>query len=308
MHDTLAVKLFSIDNLLQAYNNNLFDELFFMFPFTILGCSMNNRFLNFSERIFFLETIKNFCIKIKNDKQMANSFKYKIKNNIRDLLSTIYSFIYILKNNNCSIDLNRCSTSPLEHNFGIARICCRDNDRMNNLIKKFAILNVKRIDKFNLTKKVIRRRVTNYGIIFNGIHADNIDYNLIFNCSKKLISNLLDDLKEKKKSEIVSEFFNFLPKINLKKQKNSKFIGKSSDVYVNPTTTPNIKNRLKETITKPRAWSEKEVNLLKKLIHDIGGNCTLISSYFEKRNANSIYKKALKMYKKKEISTKPFFG
>ena len=154
MHDTLAVKLFSIDNLMQAYNNNLFDELFFMFPFTILGCSMNNRFLNFTERIFFLETIKNFCIEIRNDKQMSNSFKYKIKNNIiRDLLSTVYSFTYIIKNSNCSIDLNRCSTSPLEHNFGIARICCRDNDRMNNLIKKFAILNVKRIDKFNLTKK-----------------------------------------------------------------------------------------------------------------------------------------------------------
>lgn len=45
----------------------------------------------------------------------------------------------------------------------------------------------------------------------------------------------------------------------------------------------NIQNKLKETITKPRSWSEKEVNLLKKLIQDIGGNCTFISSYFEKK-------------------------
>ena len=61
-------------------------------------------------------------------------------------------------------------------------------------------------------------------------------------------------------------------------------------------------------MTKKCSWSEKEINLLKRLVHDIGGNCTKISNYFEKRSTTSIYKKLLKMFKKREISTKPFLG
>lgn len=87
-------------------------------------------------------------------------------------------------------------------------------------------------------------------------------------------------------------------------QKESNSICKSSDVYVNPSTVPNIQNQLKETITKQCPWSTKEIILLKKLIHDIGPNCTLLSIYYEKRSVMAIYKKANKLYKKKRNNEK----
>ena len=53
------------------------------------------------------------------------------------------------------VDSNRCSTAPLEHNFGIARINSNDNNRMDNLIKKFSYLDVRRIDKYNFTNIIL---------------------------------------------------------------------------------------------------------------------------------------------------------
>lgn len=99
-----------------------------------------------------------------------------------------------------------------------------------------------------------------------------------------------------------------MEKIYVKVQKNSKFLFKSSDVNVNPSTTLNIQNRFKETMTKQTPWSPKEINLLKKLNRDIGGNCSILSSYFEKMSVLSVYKKSLKLYKKKEITHKPYIG
>ncbi|KAK8861157.1 hypothetical protein M9Y10_012852 [Tritrichomonas musculus] len=101
---------------------------------------------------------------------------------------------------------------------------------------------------------------------------------------------------------------NFLKKKNLKIPKESNFICKSSDIYVNPATVPNIQNRYKEKITKQCPWSLKDINLLKKLMNDIGPNCTKLSSYFEKRSIKSIYNKASKLYKAREILKKPFLN
>lgn len=144
MHDSLAVRLFLIENLIISFNNSLFDETIFMFPFCLLADANHNNNLNISERLFVFELIKNFCLQIKNDDQIFSSFKYKIKYNIiQDILSTVYSFIYVIKNTNSMIDFNRCSTSPLEHNFGIARLSSKDNYRMDNLIKKFSFLDVR---------------------------------------------------------------------------------------------------------------------------------------------------------------------
>ena len=154
MHDSLAVRLFSINNLFVAFNNSLYDETIFMFPFCLLGNSISNKNLNLSERTFTLELIKYFCITIKNNQKVLSNFKYQIKYNIvQDMLSTVYSFLFLFKNSNDIVDSNRRSTAPLEHNFGIARINGNDNNRMDNLIKKFLYLDVRRIDKFNFTKK-----------------------------------------------------------------------------------------------------------------------------------------------------------
>lgn len=101
MHDSLAVRLFSIDNLLVSFNNSLFDESIFLFPFCIFENAFSNQFLNIPERILHFEVIKDFCLALQQNNKLLSSFKYKIKsNNIHDLLSTSYSYIYLIKNSN----------------------------------------------------------------------------------------------------------------------------------------------------------------------------------------------------------------
>ena len=92
----------------------------------------------------------------------------------------------------------------------------------------------------------------------------------------------------------------------MKTPKESNFIFKMSDAYVNPSTVLSIQSRFKETLTKKYPWSKKEIDLLKRLIQDIGGNCTQLSNYFEKRSIKSIHKKAMTLFKKNEIKLKPF--
>ena len=63
---------------------------------------------------------------------------------------------------------------------------------MDNLIKKFSYLDVRRIDKFNFTKKVLRHRVTNYGTEVKKINFEKIE-----NKAKILISKFYNNFKKK---------------------------------------------------------------------------------------------------------------
>lgn len=140
---------------------------------------------------------------------------------------------------------------------------------MNNLIKKFSFLDVRRIDKFNFTKKVMRYRVKNFGIEID-TSFKNTNYDISKN-AEKLIINIFNNFKTKNVSKSVYDLFNFLNKMILKIPKKSDFICKSSDAYVNPSTVLSIQSRFKETMTKKCPWSKKEVDLLKRLMNDIGG-------------------------------------
>ena len=176
---------------------------------------------------------------------------------------------------------------------------------MDSLIKKFSHLNVRRIDKFNFTKKIMRHRINNFGIEIDTTNK-NVDYEKIQKISENLISNIFDDLKTKNISKNIHDLFGFFSKINIEMPKDSDFICKSSDAYVNPSTVLSIQSRFKKTMTKKCAWSPKEINLLINLINDIGGNCPILSTYLEKRSINAIYRKATSLYKKNKIQRKPF--
>lgn len=53
--------------------------------------------------------------------------------------------------------------TPLEHNFGIARIGCKDKNQMDNFIIKFSHLNVHQIDKFNFREENYETQSTKFG-------------------------------------------------------------------------------------------------------------------------------------------------
>ena len=76
---------------------------------------------------------------------------------------------------------------------------------MDNLIKKFAILDIRRINKENFTKKLMRHRITNYAIEINTSFT-RMDYEKIESISKNIISQIFIDFKNKKKSQIVTDF------------------------------------------------------------------------------------------------------
>lgn len=89
-------------------------------------------------------------ISLIKDQKLRLEQKYKIKPNLsNDLLSTIYSFNYFLTEMEGNIDLNRCSTSLLEHNFIIARLSCRDNNRIERLLLQFSRMDVRKLKKKN---------------------------------------------------------------------------------------------------------------------------------------------------------------
>ena len=144
MHESLAVRLFTSQNIIILYNKTLIDELIYFLPFVSLNEAVSNRQLSQSERIYMLDIIKYFCKYINKNNQIRLKQKYLIKPNIiTDILSTVYSLKYLLTHFTGNIDLNRCSAAPLEHNFGIARMSCRDNNRMERLLLQFSRIDVR---------------------------------------------------------------------------------------------------------------------------------------------------------------------
>ena len=61
MHESLAVRLFTSQNIIFLYNKTLIDELIYFLPFVSLNEAVSNRQLSQSERIYMLDIIKYFC-------------------------------------------------------------------------------------------------------------------------------------------------------------------------------------------------------------------------------------------------------
>ena len=92
---------------------------------------------------------------ISNVRVILQQYKTLLSNNEKNntkfiIASTSYSFSYVLSTIKGEVDLNRFSTSPLEHNFGIARMCCRDNNRMDRLLLQFSRIDVRRLKKMEM--------------------------------------------------------------------------------------------------------------------------------------------------------------
>ncbi len=306
MHESLAVRLFTAKNIILLYNNSLTDELIYFLPFVSLNEVISNRKITLYERIYLLNIIKYFCQHLRSNNKIRLNQKYLIKPNIlTDLLSTAYSFEHLLLNFFGEIDLNRCSTAPLEHNFGISRMSCRDNNRMERLLLQFARIDVRRLKKDFLFNRTMNHRVTNHGAI---VKLSEFDHSFDMP-DNEIIEALIPFLNSKKVSGVsysIKNMIEIFDKIEEKLVPSSRFICKSSDVFVNPSTVTRIQSRLENDLGKRCKWSVKEEELLIKLSKDMGSNCTKLSKYFDERTPKAVFQKATQFYKNKKIDTKPF--
>ena len=300
MHESLAVRLFNFEKILLLYNESQTDEIIYFLPFVSLNEAISNRLINLYDRIFLLNIIRAYCKLLIKDQKLRLEQKYRIKPNLlNDLLSTVYSFNYVLSEMVGNIDLNRCSTSPLEHNFGIARMSCRDNNRIERLLLQFSRMDVRKLKKIEFFNRTMKHRVTNHGTIVN-IH-ENIDTDEIVKKTNDIISKIFLTKNNMYNSDSIQELFQFFNKQEKKMAPKSNFICKSSDVFVNPSSVTKIQARIENDLGKRCRWDASEENLLIKLCNDIGSNCTKLSVYFDERTPNSILSKAKQLYKKKLI-------
>ena len=303
MHESLAVRMFSFEKILILYKNSYFNETIYFLPFVLLNEAISNRIIDLNDRVFILNIIRAFCKHLSKNSKIRLSQKYLIKPNlITDILSTVYSFNYVLTEMKGYIDLNRCSTSPLEHNFGIARMSCRNNNRIERLLLQFSRIDVRRLKKIEIYNRTMNHRVTNHGSIIN-IDKDIIDLETIYKNTNRIIKNFFS-LEQNYVTTV--ELFKLFEKLENKLVPQSRFFCKSSDIFVNPSTVSKIQTRLENDLGKRCRWSSQEEELLIKLNKDIGGNCTQISKYFEERTPKSIFIKSKQLYKKKIITKKPF--
>lgn len=204
-----------------------------------------------------------------------------------------------------NIDLNRCSTAPLEHNFGIARMSCRDNNRMERLLLQFSRIDVRRLKKEFIFNRTMNHRVTNHGAI-----VSLISLNDDFPFNKIEINNGIKSFFKSKNIKFILEsigkIVNHFEKMEEKLVPSSRYICKSSDVFVNPSSVTRIQSRYKNDLGKRCKWSSAEEELLIRLSKDMGSNCSKLSKYFDERTPIAVYQKATQFYKKKKIDQKPF--
>ena len=141
MHDSLPLKLFDIQNLfksIELHHNHVFK---FIFPWALFMISIN------SDRLAF----KNRCKYLKISQEYFERFSFLYdKNLLIDTKGTITSLLKIFKNEKGKISLNRLSTNPLEHSFGILRMKARNHDTIDKFINDIKRLNFIRLHKKNI--------------------------------------------------------------------------------------------------------------------------------------------------------------
>ena len=220
--------------------------------------------------------------------------------------SLIDELIYLLLNSLIDeIDLNRCSTAPLEHNFGISRMSCRDNNRMERLLLQFARIDVRRLKEEFLFNRTMNHRVTNHGSIVTLSEFDH-SFDMPDSEIKQAMIPLLRSKNVSDFSYSTKKVIEMFDKIEAKLVPSSRFICKSSDVFVNPSTVTRIQSRLENDLGKRCRWSSKEEELLIKLSKDMGSNCNKLSKYFNERTSKAVFQKATRFNKSKKINAKPF--
>ena len=190
MHDDLAIDLFSFHSLNILINQNIAFLTYFL-PLCLMNIALSEKDLVTIERINFLEVAFYFCFILKQETQTEHKLllqkKTKYNNHVRlfddkfiyEITNTLFTILCTLYCTNGIVNLNRLSSNPLEHTFGLIRM----KSRYSHTFKK----GIESLGKVQLMKKIsnivakgsILGRKSYYGqVIYNNMTSFKTIINL----------------------------------------------------------------------------------------------------------------------------------
>lgn len=192
MHDSLATQLFSFNSLKEILESGNSEYLSFFIPLCFLNIAISEKDLCVLERINLLEIAFYYCLILKEESNTTGNLlpqkKSKNKKDIRlfddnyltELTNTLFSHLSILYSHNGSLDLNRFSSNPLEHTFGLIRMRSRYIHIYEKAIKSLGKIELyRKISQIIHPGESITGRKSYYGkIIQNNISKFNNVFNL----------------------------------------------------------------------------------------------------------------------------------
>ena len=158
MHDDLATDLFSFHSLIILIHEQKNSYLAYFLPLCLMNVALSEKELVTIERINLLEIAFYFCFLLKQETQTECKLlpQKKSKNNnyvrlfdekfISEITNTLFSILSILYSTNGMVNLNRLSSNPLEHTFGLIRM----KSRYSHTFKK----GIESLGKVQLMKKI----------------------------------------------------------------------------------------------------------------------------------------------------------
>ena len=267
MHDSLPIRLFTIESLEVLLYAELYAEASYFLPFVLLNEALSTQNLTVDERVDFLEIITFYCkyYKMLYEKTSKSDRANLIGKNktvlfdlnlIDDLLTTSLSINTVLNSNYDVISLNRIGTNPLEHHFGLIRLRCKFKHDFEKFVEEeVKIKIIDEIEKMTIGN-LIQQRKSSYGEIvvldddyphgekskfFNSEMALSILWK--FGLPTNKIKKVTNCFNEVAYIEFISKIKNTKSYQNIKKRQT---IINSLDLTIGHSSGAYIKQRLEE--------------------------------------------------------------
>ena len=179
MHDSLPLRLFDLKILIKTidlHHNQIFK---YIFPWVLMVVSVNNDHISFKDRCKYLKLCKIYLDRFP---------QFFDKNLLIDTKGTIISLIKFLNREKGAFSLNRLSSNPLEHSFGILIMKAKNHDTIDRFINDIKRLNFIRLHRREYIEKVIRHRVSDFG---RNIECDRFFYDSNLNSLFASIENFI---------------------------------------------------------------------------------------------------------------------
>lgn len=267
MHDSLPIRLFTIESLEVLLYAELYAEASYFLPFVLLNEALSSQNLTVDERVDFLEIITFYCkyYKMLYEKTSKSDRANLIGKNktvlfdlnlIDDLLTTTLSINTVLNSNYDVISLNRIGTNPLEHHFGLIRLRCKFKHDFEKFVEEeVKIKIIDEIEKMTIGN-LIQHRKSSYGEIvvldddyphgekskfFNSEMALSILWK--FGLPTNKIKKVTNCFNEEAYIEFISKIKNAKSYHNIKKRQT---IINSLDLTIGHSSGAYIKQRLEE--------------------------------------------------------------
>ena len=148
MHDSLAIRLFTLDNFVKLIDADMKNELSYFIPVTLLNSALHEEHFSQEERFGFLEVgllyMLSYLGVTKHSKGSLRPQRAPRNATVRlftdsfiiEYCKTAVTILKILSAESGLLGLNRIGSNPVEHLFGLVRMKSRDSHTFQKLKKR----------------------------------------------------------------------------------------------------------------------------------------------------------------------------